>query len=174
MQAVAQAVAAALSKEMPDHAAAFHENAAVFTASLKPWYDAIAAFKKDFPDAPVAVTEPVGDYILQALGADIKTPFTLQAAIMNGTDPAPQDVTVQNGLFTGHQVKVFVYNQQVTDSLTQSFLTLAKQNGIPIVGVYETMPAPGYHYQSWMLAEVVALRKAVTDKASTESLMGNQ
>jgi zinc/manganese transport system substrate-binding protein len=93
---------------------------------------------------------------------------------MNGTDPSPQDVTLQNGLFTNHEVKVFVYNQQVTDSLTQSFLTLAKQSGIPIVGVYETMPTPGYHYQSWMLAEVVALRKAVTNKVSTASLMGNQ
>ena len=35
---------------------------------------------------------------------------------MNGVDPAPQDVTLQEGLFTGHKVKVFVYNQQVTDS----------------------------------------------------------
>jgi zinc/manganese transport system substrate-binding protein len=174
MPAVAKAVADALSKELPDHAALFHHNAAVFIASLKPWYDAIAAFKKDFPGTSVAVTEPVGDYMLQAIGTDIETPFTLQAAIMNGTDPSPQDVTLQNGLFTNHEVKVFVYNQQVTDSLTQSFLTLAKQSGIPIVGVYETMPTPGYHYQSWMLAEVVALRKAVTNKVSTASLMGNQ
>ena len=58
-------------------------------------------------------------------------------------------------------MKVFVYNQQVTDPLTQSFLDTAK-NGIPVVGVYETMPTPGYNYQSWMLAEVSALRKAVT------------
>ena len=90
---------------------------------------------------------------------------------MNGNDPAPQDVTAQNGLFSGHKVKVFVYNQQVTDPLTASFLNLAKQNGIPIVGVYETMPAPGYHYQSWMLAEVAALRKAVTEKVSIETLL---
>lgn len=173
MPAVAKAVAAALSKEMPDQAAFFQQNATNFIASLKPWYDAMAAFKKDFPDTPVAVTEPVGDYMLQAIGTDIKTPFSLQAAIMNGTDPSPQDVTLQNGLFTNHEVKVFVYNQQVTDSLTQSFLTLARQNGIPIVGVYETMPTPGYNYQSWMLAEVVAMRKAVTDKVSTESLMSN-
>jgi zinc/manganese transport system substrate-binding protein len=33
------------------------------------------------------------------------------------------------------------------------------------------MPAPGYHYQSWMLAEVAALRKAVTEKVSTETLL---
>ncbi len=39
-----------------------------------------------------------------------------------------------------------------------------------MVGVYETMPTPGYSYQSWMLAEVAALDKAVTAKQSTETL----
>ena len=60
--------------------------------------------------------------MLQAIGNNILTPFSLQAAIMNGTDPSPQDVTIQNGLFTGHSVKVFAYNQQVTDPLTKCFL----------------------------------------------------
>ena len=39
---------------------------------------------------------------------------------------------------------MFLYNQQVTDTLTQSFLGLARKYGIPVVGVYETMPTPGY------------------------------
>ncbi len=150
MPAVADEVATDLSALLPAQAGYFRANAETFKTSLKPWNDAIAAFKADFPGTPVAVTEPVGDYMLQAVGTDILTPFSLQAAIMNGTDPSPQDVTTQNALFTGHKVKVFVYNQQVTDPLTESFLNLAKQNGIPIVGVYETMPEPGYNYQSWM------------------------
>ena len=54
----------------------------------------------------------------QAAGIDNLTPFTLQADIMNGIDPSPQDVALQEGLFTQHKVKAFVYNQQVTDSLT--------------------------------------------------------
>ena len=65
---------------------------------------------------------------------------------------------------------MFLYNQQVTDSLTESFIKLANENGIPVVGVYETMPTPGYDYQSWMIAEVNALNKAVTSKVSTEHL----
>jgi zinc/manganese transport system substrate-binding protein len=89
---------------------------------------------------------------------------------MNGVDPSPQDVARQRQLFTSHQVKVFVYNQQVTDALTESFITLARQNHIPVVGVYETMPEPGYDYQSWMQAEVRALRAAVTAQTSTEHL----
>jgi len=39
-----------------------------------------------------------------------------------------------------------------------------------VVGVYETMPAPGFDYQSWMIAEVRALRSAVTNKISTQKL----
>jgi zinc/manganese transport system substrate-binding protein len=170
MPGVARAIAEDLSALKPAEAGHFRDNLKRFDASLKPWIAAIASFKAEHGGTPVAVTEPVANYMLQAAGCDILTPFSLQAAIMNGTDPAPQDVTLQNGLFTGHKVKVFVYNQQVTDALTQSFLSLAKKNGIPVVGVYETMPTPGYTYQSWMLAEVAALRKAVADKVSTETL----
>jgi len=118
----------------------------------------------------VATTEPVADYLLQALGADNLTPWAFQADIMNGTDPSAQDVAAERSLFTQHRVKALVYNQQVTDSLTESFIALARTNGIPVVGVYETMPEPGYDYQSWMLAEVQALRNAIANHVSTEHL----
>ena len=173
MPAVAEAVAADLSRLDPAHAAVFAANAKKFDASLTPWLHAIASFKAQHPVVPVAVTEPVGDYMLQAVGADIKTPFSLQAAIMNGTDPSPQDVTTEMHLLTHRQVAVFVYNQQVTDPLTSSFLAAAKAHHVPVVGVYETMPF-GYHYQGWMLAEVNAMRRAVTAHQSTETLQGNR
>jgi zinc/manganese transport system substrate-binding protein len=170
MPAVAKALVSDLSALQPAHAAYFQENATKFDESLKPWYAAIAKFKAAYPNTPVATTEPVGDYMLEAAGTKNMTPFSLQADIMNGTDPAPQNVTLQNGLFSGHKVKVFVHNQQVTDSLTESFVQAAKRAGIPVVGVYETMPTPGYDYQSWMLAEVKALEKAVVEHVSTEKL----
>jgi zinc/manganese transport system substrate-binding protein len=171
MPAVAKALVSDLSALQPAHAAYFQENANRFEASLEPWYAAIAKFKAAYPNTPVATTEPVGDYMLETAGTKNMTPFSLQAAIMNGTDPAPQNVTLQNSLFTQHKVKVFVYNQQVTDSLTNSFRELALKEGIPVVGVYETMPVPGYDYQSWMLAEVKALEKAVKEKVSTQKLV---
>jgi zinc/manganese transport system substrate-binding protein len=170
MPKVAGAVAADLSAIQPSHAAYFRANAAAFTASLKPLTAAIASFKSAYPGTTVATTEPVADYLLTALGADNLTPWTFQADIMNGVDPSPQNVAVQRALFTGHKVRVFLYNQQVTDALTQSFITLAEQNHIPVVGVYETMPAPGYDYQTWMRTEVQDLREAVADKVSTEHL----
>ena len=93
------------------------------------------------------------------MGTDNLTPFAFQADIMNGVDPSPQDISLENGFFTQHKVKVFVYNQQVVDSLTTSIRQTALKAGVPVVGVYETMPTPGYDYQSWMLAEVQRHRR---------------
>ena len=170
MPAVAKAIAAALSSLQPAHRAYFASRLAAFDTSLQPWATAIAALKAADGGAPVATTEPVADYLLQAAGVDNRTPFTFQADIMNGVDPSPQDVSLQDGLFTGHEVRVFVYNEQVTDSLTDSLLQLAHENHVPVVGVYETMPTPGYDYQSWMVAEVKALADALGHGASSPKL----
>ena len=170
MPIVAKAIAGNLSALQPAHAAYFQANDAAFEASLKPWLQALTQFKARYGGTTVATTEPVADYMLEAGGTKNLTPFPLQADIMNGTDPAPQLVTIQNSLFSGHKVKVFVHNQQVTDSLTESFVNAAKRAGIPVVGVYETMPTPGYDYQTWMLAEVKAIEKAVGQGISTEKL----
>ena len=174
MPAVAAAVATELTSLLPDDAAYFEANLKAFNASLQPWMAAIAAFKAAHPRTPVAVTEPVADYLLRALGAEIRTPSSLESAVMNGNDPAPQDVSTQNGLLSGGAVKIFVYNQQVTDTLTGAFLDAARTGKVPVVGVYETMPTPGFTYQSWMLAETAALEKAVADGTSTARLVAGK
>ena len=171
MPAVASAVAKDLARLDAAHASYFRARATAFDKSLQPWYTDIAKVKKEYPRVDVAVTEPVGDYMLNAVGTDILTPWSLQADVMNGVDPSPQDVATEQNLFSQHHVKVFLYNQQVTDSLTTSFLSLARHDQIPVVGVYETMPTPGYDYQSWMLAEVNALKAALQHQKSTVSLL---
>ena len=170
MPAVATAIAKDLGELAPAHAAYFNAQVATFDSSLVTWTNDIAALKASYADAPVAVTEPVPDYMLQAAGLDDVTPWPFQADIMNGVDPSAQDTSREEGFLTQHTVKVFFYNQQVTDSLTDSLLALAQSNGIPVVGVYETMPTPGYDYQSWMVAEVTAAERALADGTSTTKL----
>jgi zinc/manganese transport system substrate-binding protein len=170
MPAVAKSIAAALAKLAPSHRAYFEANLAAFNKSMTTWTDAIAAFKSAHPDVPVATTEPVADYLLEAAGTKNLTPWALQAAIMNDTDPAPQDVAKQNALFPGGRVKAFLYNQQVTDAITAKYLALAKANHVPVVGVYETMPTDGFTYQTWMEAELAALDRAVSTGKSTAKL----
>ena len=170
MTAVARAVAGDLAALQPSHAPYFRANERRFDASLDAWARAIAALRSAYRGVPVAVTEPVADYMLRAAGADNLTPWALQADVMNGVDPPPQSITREENLLSQRKVRVLVYNQQVTDPLTRTFIALAHANRIPVVGVYETMPEPGYDYQSWMTAEVSALRKAVAAKISAEKL----
>lgn len=170
MPAVASAIAADLSAIQPAHAAYFRQNANAFTQSLAAWNQALGALKSTYPDAPVATTEPVADYLLQAAGLNNLTPWTFQADVMNGVDPSPQDTSLLKSLLAGRKVRVFVYNRQVTDSLTKSMLALAQRNHIPVVGVYETMPTPGYDYQKWMQAEVQALHNALANGTSAAKL----
>jgi zinc/manganese transport system substrate-binding protein len=171
MPAVARVVAADLSALRPSHAAYFRRGADRFVASLAPWRQALASFSREHPHTAVATTEPVGNDMLQAAGVRNLTPFSMQADIMNGTDPAPQAVSLQDRLLSEHRVQAFVYNQQVTDSITRGFLAAAARAHVPVVGVYETMPS-GYEYQSWMMAELRALGRAVADGTSTRQLVG--
>jgi zinc/manganese transport system substrate-binding protein len=170
MPLVARALVTDLSTIQPQHAAYFRSNEAAFLVSLRSWSAAVASFKATFQGVTVATTEPVGDYLLNAMGIDNLTPWLLQADIMNNVDPSPQNVTTQEALFSQHEVKVFVYNQQVTDSTTASFVRDAENAHIPVVGVYETMPTPGFTYQSWMLAETQAITRAVEFGTSTQKL----
>jgi zinc/manganese transport system substrate-binding protein len=170
MPAVAKEVAKDLGELAPAHASYFNAQVTSFDSSLDTWNNDIAALKAAYAGAHVAVTEPVPDYLLQAAGLDDVTPWPFQADIMNGVDPSAQDVSLEQSFFSQHTVKVFFYNQQVTDSLTDSLLSLAQSNGIPVVGVYETMPTPGYDYQTWMVAEVTAAQEALADGVSTTKL----
>jgi zinc/manganese transport system substrate-binding protein len=170
MPAVAKVMAKDLGELDPTHKSYFRARLSTFDASLQPWLKAIAAFKAKYAGTAVATTEPVADYLLAAMGMDNLTPYVFQADIMNGVDPAPEDITLEDGFFTKHQVKVFCYNQQVVDSLTTSIRLTAISAKVPVVGVYETMPTPGYDYQTWMMAELTAIEAAVEHGTSTEHL----
>lgn len=161
MPAVAAAAAAFFEAKDPAHKAVYEANLKTFDASLKPWKLEIAKIKAKFSGAPVAVTEPVADYLLQEAGLDIKTPFSFQAAIMNDTDPAPQDVATEEALLRAKKVRVFAYNEQVTDAQTQTLLAIAKQHNVPIFPVYELMPLSAKSYQGWMLDATKSLYAAL-------------
>ncbi len=166
---VAAAVARDLGRLAPAHARYFRAREARFRRALAPVFAALSAFRRAHAGVPVASTEPVANDLLRAAGVRNLTPWNLQADLMNGVDPAPQDLTTEDRIIQTRRIRAIVYNRQVTDTVTQSFLRAAAARHIPEVAVYETMPQ-GYDYQSWMLAELAALDRAVSTGRSTTSL----
>lgn len=170
MLEVARAVRTELTSLQPEHASYFTARLKAFDTSMAAVASATTAFRAKFVGVKVATTEPVADYLLRSLGLVNESPFRFQADVMNGIDPSPEDIAFQQNLFTHHQVKVLCYNAQVSSPVTQTLRSLAQSSGVPVVAVYETMPTPGYDYQSWMLAEIAALTKAITNSTSTENI----
>jgi zinc/manganese transport system substrate-binding protein len=169
MRSVAGAIAARLSGIDPTHAGDYAKNLAAFREKMTAVTQAVQAFATRHRGAKVAVSEPVADYLLQALQLDVASPWPLQLAIMNGYDPSAQDLASQSELLRNKQVKAYVYNKQVSNSSTSRSLGQAKAAGVPIVAVYEIMPA-GYSYEQWMMAEVDALSRALSQGESTQEL----
>jgi zinc/manganese transport system substrate-binding protein len=161
MPKVAAAAADALAKIEPANAGYFAAREQAYLASLKPIADKIAELKATYAGTPIAFTEDVAGYLTAAIGLDLKTPVGFMKAVEEGTDPAPADVAAERDLFTAKTVRVLLYNSQVTSPTTQQIHDLAQQNGIPIVGVAETIP-PEYHsFAEWQLAQLDALGQAL-------------
>lgn len=164
MPAVAAAAAAFFEAKDPAHKAQYQANLKAFDAALAPWKAEIAKVKARYAGAPVAVTEPVADDLLQEAGLKIMTPFSYELSVMNDTDPAPQDVAAEEALLRDNKVKLFAYNEQVTDPQTEALLALARQHQVQIMPVYELMPSSAKHYQDWMLQATTALDQALAAK----------
>ncbi|MBU6418886.1 MAG: zinc ABC transporter substrate-binding protein [Proteobacteria bacterium] len=165
MPAVAAAAAAFFEAKDPAHKAVYAANLKKFDTSLAPWKRKLAQVKAKYAGAPIVVTEPVADYLLQEAGLKIMTPLSFELSIMNDTDPSPQDVAAEEALLRGRKVRVFVYNEQVTDLQTEALLALAKRRDVQVLPVYELMPASVAHYQDWMMQATAALNQALAASA---------
>jgi zinc/manganese transport system substrate-binding protein len=150
---MAKAIADALVAADPAHRSAYRDGLARFNRSFKTVLDAVAHLRSRSAGVPVAYTEPVPGYLLQAAGLVVKTPPGFARAIEEGTDPSPQDVAAMESLLRDREVRVLLYNSQATSPITDRMRQLADQNGIPVVAVTETLP-PGLTFQQWQLGQV--------------------
>jgi len=164
--AMAAAIAAALSAVAPRHASTFRRNLQAFDRSLSALDATIAAIRTQHPGAPVAYTERVPGYLLAAAGLVTVTPPGFARAIEEGQDPGPADTLAMRRLLAGHGVDVLLYNTQAVTPVTAQMRALARQHGIPVVGVSETMPG-GVTYQQWQQAQLNALARALSHRRGT-------
>lgn len=163
---VAKAIAAAMTQAAPSDASTFSKNLATFDASLKPLDATLATIRQQFKGAPVAYTERVPGYLLAAAGLDVKTPPGFARSIEDGTDPGVADTVAMRQLLTDRGIKVLLYNVQTVTPVTTQMRALAKQHGIPVVGVSETMPAGARTYQQWQQSQLLALLHALEESRS--------
>jgi zinc/manganese transport system substrate-binding protein len=158
---VADRIAADLSAIDPDHKAMFAANAKRFGTEV----DALAAAAERAgaaePGAKVVATEPVAHYLLESAGLTDATPTEFSEAIEEETDPPVAAVAKTTDLITGKRVAVLVANAQTQTAITDSLIESARESGIPVVTVTETLPPGVTSYVEWMTKQVDAIAGAL-------------
>ena len=155
---LAKLIAEKLGKLDPGNSAVYQKNADAYIATLAPLTSLIKELKQTAA-VPIAVSEPIADYLVEALNLTI-TNKKFEAAIEEGTDPAPADIAQLQDNIKGKKIKLLVNNIQSSSAVVKNMVDLAKQSGVPVVDVTETLPT-GKNYQEWMIGQLNQFKAAL-------------
>ncbi|MBD8086343.1 zinc ABC transporter substrate-binding protein [Limosilactobacillus sp. c9Ua_26_M] len=160
MKKLAQRLANQYSRIDPAHRDYYQQNTQKYIASLKPLDREIAQIKANVnsENNKVAVSEPVFDYSLTALGYQVVDQH-FEKAIEDGNDPSPQDIQQLQSAIKNHEIAFFVENSQTSDHVVNGLVKLARENNVPVLKVTETKPNNTKNYQEWMLKQYRALSR---------------
>ena len=165
VEQVADRVTADYQALDPADATFFSQRRAAFETALKPYHDRIASIKAAFAGRKIGATETIFDYMASALGLDVISPPAFMQAVSEGNDPPAGSVVAFQQQITQRQITALVYNVQTATAVTTNVKQMATQQGIPVVGVSETLQPPGVSFQDWQYAQLLALQRALDTNA---------
>jgi zinc/manganese transport system substrate-binding protein len=145
----------------------FTQRRDAFRTALKPYHDRIAKIKSTFPGVAIGSTESIFVYLAQALGLKLISPPEFMQAVAEGNDPPAQTVAEFHDQVAGKKIKLLVYNVQTSTNITENLKRLAANNGIPVVGVSETLQPLDATFQEWQMAQLLTLQNALNAEALT-------
>ena len=156
MPALAKKLAAVISKLDPTQAGDVQQRVAEFQKSMQPELAKIAELKAVTAGVEVTATEPVFGYMADALGFRMLN-NDFQIKIMNDAEPSADETEAFEQSLKSGRAKILFYNSQVTDPTTERMQAMARQAGVPVVGVTETQPPDEKRYIGWMRHELAAV-----------------
>jgi zinc/manganese transport system substrate-binding protein len=133
-------------------------------ASLASYQNRVSTIKQQFGGTKVAATEDIFAYLADAAGLDLVSPPAFIQAVAEGNDPPASSVVEFENQLKAGGIAVLVYNEQTVTPLTENMKKLAADQGIPVVGVTETIQPPDVSFEDWMNAELIGLQNALNAK----------
>jgi zinc/manganese transport system substrate-binding protein len=159
---VVAAVVHDYTKLDPGDAAYFRARKARFETKALAEYDSlIASIRRRFHGAPIGASESIVAPLAQALGLDLVTPTTFLDSISEGAEPTAKDIATIDRQIAKEQIKVWIYNSQNATPDVARLTGAARQKGIPIVPVTETLTPASATFQAWQVRQLRALAAAL-------------
>jgi len=148
-----------LSQIDPAHRKYFQKQLMIFNQSYQPIFEKIKNLKQHFNNIPVIATEPVFNYMAEAIGLKMHGEG-FQLSMMNDVPPSFSQVKQFEDDLRQHSVRIFIFNNQVINPSTKKMISIAQEEKIPVVGVSETMPI-NLTYVQWIMQELTFLENAL-------------
>jgi zinc/manganese transport system substrate-binding protein len=162
VQAMAQAIAARLSRIDPRHTSYFAGRLRNFeTVGLAGYDRVMTAIRRRFAGVAVGASESIFALQAPALGLRLLTPPSFLRAISEGGDLTAHDTAVAEAQITHHAIRVWVVNTQNLTPEIQRLSSLARAARIPITTITETLSPATASFQSWQTAQLERLRAAL-------------
>jgi zinc/manganese transport system substrate-binding protein len=158
---VVKAIEGRLTSLDPENASVYADNADALRMEIASLEDRVAGLSAEHSGAPVAITEPVPLYLLDAIGLLNRTPAAFSEAVENDTDVSPAVLRQTLELFSEHAVTLLIYNPQTEGPQTEAVLAAADDSGVPTVAAGE-LPTPGLDYSDWQNALLDDIETALT------------
>ena len=165
VNATAKAVYEDLVALDPADASYYNQQYVALNASLGTYNERIHEIASQFGGTKVAATEDIFLYLANATKLVVASPLEFMQAVAEGSDPSASSVAEFQQLLQNRSVSLLVYNLQTVTPLTEGLKSLAVQNGIPVVGITETIQPPDVQFQVWMNAELLAIQNGLNTNA---------
>ncbi|WP_172622731.1 metal ABC transporter solute-binding protein, Zn/Mn family [Aquicella siphonis] len=162
MPVLARHVTDALTQLDPAHGDDYARQLKHFNDSYGAVLKKVDNLQKQFHGTPVIATEPLFNYMTDAIGLKMLG-SGFQNSIMNDIPPTVSQIREFENALNEHKAKVFIYNNQVINPMTEKMLALAKEQHIPVVGVSEIMPSDTT-FTAWIMEQLAKLDNALNQK----------
>ncbi|MBY8857029.1 zinc ABC transporter substrate-binding protein [Nocardia sp. CA2R105] len=159
---IVDVITADYAKADPADAAYFEDRKKTFeNTTLAKYQGLVSEIKTEYAGTPVGASESIFSPLSDALGLDLITPPEFLKAISEGADPAPADKATIDQQIATKALKVYVFNSQNSTPDVQAQVDAAKQQGIAVTTVTETLAPAGASFQDWQSGQLQSLADAL-------------
>lgn len=159
---VIERITADYKKADPADAAFFDRRKGDFeTKDLAAYHSLISGIRTKYHDTPIGASESIVTPLAEGLGLKMLTPGSFLDAMSEGTDPTAKDKATIDDQIRNKRIKVYVYNSQNSTPDVQAQVKEAKDAGIPVATVTETLSPAGATFQQWQTAQLQGIEQAL-------------
>lgn len=136
------------------------------TQGLARYNQLIAEIKSKYGGTSIGASESIVTPLAEDLELTMATPKSFLDAVSEGADPTAADkITVDQQIKT-KQIKIFVINTQNSTPDVTALVTAAKDQGIPVATVTETLVPATASFQDWQVGQLEGIERALSQAAA--------